>query len=267
MLRGIQALANRASAQNGLAQCMRAMSTTPRSKPGIYEVRTYTLKPEGFAPYVQMAIEYGDLRKQVNPHLLGFFTTEVGGCLHQVKHIYHYEDLNHREQVRKSMSKVKEWAHEYLPKSRVHVSHQESMIFVEAADCHTAAGIPSAVDFVSPAKPSDPDAPTPVYELRTYQCRLGYDTVPKLRAHMASGLPSKVEADKKGQLVMYASSDVGVLNNVIEIWRYPSFQGSLEARQAARTAQPWKDAVANVASLANSFTTQFLAPVSISKWQ
>jgi hypothetical protein len=54
---------------------------------------------------------------------------------------------------------------------------------------------------------------------------------------MSSGLPSKVEADKKGQLVLYASSDVGVLNNVIEIWRYPSFQGSLEARQAARCEQ------------------------------
>ena len=43
-----------------------------------------------------------------------------------------------------------------------------------------------------------------------------------------------MEADTHGRLVLYAFTDVGPLNNVIELWRYPSMQGSLRARQASR---------------------------------
>jgi hypothetical protein len=35
-------------------------------------------------------------------------------------------------------------------------------------------------------------------------------------------LPSKVAADPDGALVAFAHSDVGVLNQVMELWRYPS---------------------------------------------
>lgn len=98
----------------------------------------------------------------------------------QVKHLYHYEDLEHRERVRRAISQDASWQ-AYLPHSQTMVAHTEAMLFVEATDCHEAAGIPSAVDFSTPARAADPDAPQPVYELRTYQCHLGYDTVPKVR--------------------------------------------------------------------------------------
>lgn len=98
----------------------------------------------------------------------------------QVKHLYHYEDLEHRERVRRAISQDVAWQ-AYLPHSQTMVAHTEAMLFVEATDCHQAAGIPSAVDFSTPARVADPDAPQPVYELRTYQCHLGYDTVPKVR--------------------------------------------------------------------------------------
>lgn len=35
-------------------------------------------------------------------------------------------------------------------------------------------------------------------------------------------LPDKVAADQEGLLVAFAHSDVGVLNQVVELWRYPS---------------------------------------------
>ena len=35
-------------------------------------------------------------------------------------------------------------------------------------------------------------------------------------------LPEKVAADAEGKLVAFAHSEVGMLNNVIELWRYPS---------------------------------------------
>lgn len=253
---------------SGLAASARGFaSSVTRDKPGIYELRTYTLYPDKAAAFLSHAEEHAALRlKLFGPHLLGFFTTDVGGCLHEVKHLYHYDDLEHREQVRKTIAQNKEWAEHYVPDSRQFISHQGSLIFVEATDCHEAAGSVSAVDFTTPPRATDPEMPPPVYELRTYQCHLGYDTVPKLRQFIAAGLPSKVEADKEGKLVLYAFSDVGDLNKVIELWRYSSTQGSLRARQAARTALPWREAIGKVAPLAQSFNTQFMFPVSFSKW-
>jgi hypothetical protein len=35
-------------------------------------------------------------------------------------------------------------------------------------------------------------------------------------------LPDKIAADPEGRLVTFAYSDVGTLNSVIELWRYPS---------------------------------------------
>jgi hypothetical protein len=35
-------------------------------------------------------------------------------------------------------------------------------------------------------------------------------------------LPEKVAADRDGLLVAFAHSEIGVLNNVVELWRYPS---------------------------------------------
>ena len=35
-------------------------------------------------------------------------------------------------------------------------------------------------------------------------------------------MPEKVAADPDGKLVAFAHSEVGMLNNVLELWRYPS---------------------------------------------
>lgn len=35
-------------------------------------------------------------------------------------------------------------------------------------------------------------------------------------------LPDKVGADREGGLALFAFSDVGLLNSVVELWRYPS---------------------------------------------
>ena len=35
-------------------------------------------------------------------------------------------------------------------------------------------------------------------------------------------LPEKISADRDGLLVLMAYTEVGLLNNVMELWRYPS---------------------------------------------
>ncbi len=98
-------------------------------------------------------------------------------------------------------------------------------------------------------------------------------------------LPSKVAADKEGQLVLMCYSDVGCaaganpilfwpgllllpgdlttthatprvvhaprseLNKVVELWRYPDATACMAAREGARKATSWKAAIARVAPM------------------
>ena len=41
-------------------------------------------------------------------------------------------------------------------------------------------------------------------------------------------LPDKVAADPEGRLVFFGHTDVGMLNNVVELWRYPSAQSCIK---------------------------------------
>jgi hypothetical protein len=40
-------------------------------------------------------------------------------------------------------------------------------------------------------------------------------------------LPEKIAADPAGRLVFFGFTDIGILNNVVELWRYPSAQASI----------------------------------------
>lgn len=106
--------------------------------------------------------------------------------------------------------------------------------------------------------------PTELYEFRHYQLVLGYDTVPRFFDYYQEGLPSKLESlppQQGTELVTVLASEVGALNQVVELWRHPTMTAMEEARIAARQATPWKQAIAQIAPLATSFTTSIHTPV------
>jgi hypothetical protein len=59
---------------------------------------------------------------------------------------------------------------------------------------------------------------------------------------MVAGLPSKMAAvhaapglhGSVGELVFMGYSDVGRLNQFVELWRYPTFQNHIQVREAVR---------------------------------
>ena len=80
-------------------------------------------------------------------------------------------------------------------------------------------------------------------------------------------MPLKVAADSNGELVFMGHTDVGSLNQVTELWRYPSTAASLRAREAARKAAEWRTAIGRVAGLAQRFTSRLMRPVKgCSNW-
>ena len=46
--------------------------------------------------------------------------------------------------------------------------------------------------------------------------------------HFTLRLPDKVAADPEGRLVFFGHTDVAMLNNVVELWRYPSAQSCIK---------------------------------------
>lgn len=176
---------------------------------------------------------------------------------------------------------------------------QTSAILLEALDCHEAGGACRVRDFQTPpdgecrTSPAPalcliqmpyrattplhrrivPDltltagAARPVYEMRQYQLHPGYGSVPKLREIFLEGLPHKVAADPTGRLVGFLYTDFGTLNRVVELWRYPSAQACIDARQAARRVQPWRECIGKVTPGVQHFTTELLAPTPLSRWK
>lgn len=195
---------------------------------------------------------------------LGFFSPEIGGHLNKVHHLYWYQDHDVRDVARTTAASSKEWA-EYLKVARPCMVKQENMALVEATGVLLAAGLPGARGF-SPAADKSGKV---CYELRTYQLKLGYDTVPKFLELYGPGLVDKLKADTSGAstLVTLLYSESGPLNVVMELWRHESMQRSQDSREASRAAGKWKAAVAGIADLAISFHTQFLRPTSFSPWK
>ena len=58
-----------------------------------------------------------------------------------------------------------------------------------------------------------------------------------------------------------------MLNQVIELWRYPSAQSCIEARQAARKVPSWRECIATVTPGVEHFTSSFMHALPFSPMQ
>lgn len=164
----------------------------------------------------------------------------------------------------------------YLQSVQPFMVDQKSTIFVEASLVSEIEGVcglkhTGNIEQLLYDQHSDDDASSTssdsILELRRYQLKLGYDTVPKFLELYGTGLPSKLKApgtDPSTSLVTLLSSEVGQLNEVMEVWRHGSTSAMEQSRVAARSATEWKQSIAKIASLATVFTSTIHTPLSFS---
>jgi len=76
------------------------------------ELRTYSLKPAHFPAYLKMSNEKFHLRTQ-HSKLNGFWIHDLGG-LNKVTHLWEYESLADRANVRAKLAADPEWLGEYV---------------------------------------------------------------------------------------------------------------------------------------------------------
>jgi hypothetical protein len=236
----------------------------------IVELREYKLYPGKAAEYMKHTFDYASVRHEHVPTRL-FSLPETGGQLHVATHFYHYsEGYEQRDDIRSKMVKDERWV-EYLGLIRPLIGEQYSTIFTEAPLVQFF-GLHGMKNGSSPGGEQD-DHSSASYEIRRYQLKLGYDTVPMFLKHYSQGLPSKLNApgtDPTTSLVSLLYNDTGPLNEVIEIWRHGGGTKAMGiSREAARGAEEWRTAISHIAQLAESFRSTIHKPCTtngLSKW-
>jgi hypothetical protein len=243
----------------------------------IIELREDNLSPQHVDSYHKATTDASITRKELLPLRL-FSLPETGGRLNVATHLYYFQGgFQERNERRKAMGTNNPDWKAYLHSVQPFIVDQKSTIFVEASLVSEIEGVcglkqPGNIEqLLSDQRNSDDDASSSssesILELRRYQLKLGYDTVPKFLDLYGSGLPSKLKApgtDPSTSLVTLLYSEVGQLNEVMEVWRHGSTSAMEQSRVVARGATEWKKSIAAIASLATVFTSTIHKPLSFS---
>jgi len=180
----------------------------------IYEIRTYTLTP-GSIPEFEKRFEAALPSRTLYSELAAFWHTEFGP-LNQVIHVWPYDDLGHRTEVRRRLAKESGWP----PKTSELVLSMQSEIFTLAPFSPKLGGGKKLGN---------------VYEMRIYQYRPG--SMPTVIERFGTAL--KGGRTDLSPLAACMSSELGLLNVWIHIWPYASLDDRERVRQESRKLDTW----------------------------
>lgn len=197
-----RALAPRAvpAVGSGHAGLRRALSTySDEEDDALYELRTYQLKPEHFMDYLALTGSDAFKPRTDASKLSGFFMVEMGGVLcNSVVHLWEYESLDHRTEVRAHLAGDAGFG-EYITTIRPWLVSQDAVLtrgildeeFVEAA----AAGSGKYMLQSFASEPSEFffDEDSPAQNVGQFQCVIG-DTSEEYRLVRASTFQQLLEA-------------------------------------------------------------------------
>ena len=181
----------------------------------IYEIRTYTLHPGKVRDYEAKFADSYPVRAKYSP-LYGFWHTEIGP-LNQVVHIWPYENLQHRADVR--AESAKDPSGKWPPNANEFAMYQENDILVP---------IPGMTEWQGPQEWGN------LYELRMYTYPAG--TVQEVAKAFSAAL--------KGREAVYPiagvwTSDLGNLNRLYQLFPYKNWAHRDELRAEFRAKGIW----------------------------
>jgi len=179
----------------------------------IYEVRTYTLKPGGVAQFENNFAEALPHREKYSK-LGAFWHTEIGP-LNQVIHVWPYENLGERTQVREYAGNDPNWP----PKSDGLILNMESEIFTPAEFMRPMGGDQALGD---------------IYEMRIYTYQPG--TMGEVLKRWGAAIPHREEFSP---LAAGMYTELGGLNKWIHVWPYKDLEERNKIREEASATPHW----------------------------
>ena len=180
----------------------------------IYELRTYTLKPGAVPEFEERFAKRMPFREK-HSKLGGFWHTDIGP-LNQVVHIWPFEDLKHRQDVRDAMAKdtdLRQFSSSDL------IVNQESEIYNPAPFMRPMGG---------------DQALGGVYEMRSYTFLPG--AIAGLIESWGKAIPQREEYSP---LAAGMSTELGGLNKWVHIWPYEDLNARERIRAETRAAGVW----------------------------
>jgi len=203
----------------------------------LYELRTYTVKA-GTVPAVLGLFEQALPHRVERSPLGGFWYTEIGP-LNQVVHLWPYDSVAHRAEVRASFADDPAWP----PPIHEHVIDMRSDVIVPFAS----------------VGPLGRGALGPVYELRRYT------VVPGTMAELTAAWEPMLEARSRlSKPLLVGTTEFGELNHLIHIWPYKSLEERSAIRARAVETGVWPPPTA---PLLTSMSSTILLPASFSPLQ
>ncbi|HZA22731.1 MAG TPA: NIPSNAP family protein [Dehalococcoidia bacterium] len=180
----------------------------------IYEMRTYTLKPGKVAEFEERFAQRLPYREKHSP--LGAFWHTEFGPLNQVIHVWPFENLQHRQEVRDAMAKDPD-----LQRMRGTdlIANQESEICIPAPFMRPLGGDQELGNY---------------YEMRSYTFLPG--AIPGLIESWAKAIPQREEYSP---LAAGMFTELGGLNKWIHIWPYQSLEDRNRIRAETRQSGAW----------------------------
>ena len=178
----------------------------------IYELRTYTTKVGALPRVLKAFDERIERRLQYSP-LAGFWYTDIGP-LNQVVHLWPYESLEQRAEVRASFAADPDWP---------------PPIMDDLVDMSSDLIVPFAsVETVTSGRLG------PIYELRSYLLEPG--TGPAVNEVWDSKLEARGRLSRP---LLIGTTEFGTLNKLIHIWPYESLEQRAAIRAKAVETKVW----------------------------
>jgi hypothetical protein len=202
----------------------------------IYEIRSYTLKP-GSVPEFEKRFEASLANRLKYSELAAFWHTDIGP-LDQVIHVWGYEDLEQRTEIRRAASQEPDWP----PNVHELILSMQSEIFSPAPFSPKLGGGQRL---------------GAIYEMRIYQYQPG--SIPAVMERWEEALAGgRLEISP---IAACMSSEVGRLNVWVHIWPYSSHKERDRIREASFKLDTWPP---KTREFMISMENKFMIPASFS---
>lgn len=204
----------------------------------IHELRIYTVKPGTIHKVLEAS---GTVAREIRGgdkygKLEGHWASEVG-TLNQYIHLWSYQDLQTRQNLRQELFAKPEWTEKYTPMVTPHLISQSVTLLEPIIDMKM------------------PEGENNFHELRTYQIRPG--EARKWANNMAQYMAVREKYSQNLGLWIHVTPDP---NKVTHLWSYSSWEERIRARQQSQADPEWNAFLANARPLMETMKSMILSP-------
>ncbi|XP_064641593.1 protein NipSnap homolog 3A-like [Lineus longissimus] len=229
--------------------CHHETQATPGATPDhqkVYELRCYQVNVKDMKTYIEVTTDPGIKIRTKYSKLLGYWQSEYGGICNQVVHMWVYDSLQHRIQLRKGLTSDPAWISDYLSHVLPMWNFQENSLM----RLLPWASIPSEVKDGG------------IYQLE--KLTLTGDIGKEMGRIAEYGLAADEGTDR--QLIGAWNVICGKLNTVNLLHRYGSQDAAIHHQthpEKSKTAQAYK----SMLPLTAAVESRILLPYSFSPWK